>query len=322
LVERTGARWLAVAAEVVLAVLLGVGVFVSGTFFPVLGAGLTLLAPLPFVALRLRHGPSAQGLALALAAVSLAVPLSTAQALAFLLEFGVPAILLAEGLQRARRPEVLVTGVAVVLTVGGLGVLLLSSGQWAHPLDAIQQQVGGLLADMETLSVRVGGPKDAAVLPGKSVAALRAFLLMAFPGLFFTGSLLTAAGYVVLLQALVRRWPAQLGGLAPGAFRWQLPEVLVWVFIGAGALFLTGFPGWKALGLNGLIILVGLYFLQGMCIVAFFFQRFQLPRFLATLSVVLLVLQPFFTLLVAALGLFDVWFAFRRLNLPRASGRT
>jgi uncharacterized protein YybS (DUF2232 family) len=74
-------------------------------------------------------------------------------------------------------------------------------------------------------------------------------------------------------------------------------------------------------GLNGLIVLLGLYFLQGLSIAAFLFRRFQLPRFLATLSVILLVFQPFFTLLVAGLGLFDVWFAFRRLSLPRPPGQ-
>jgi uncharacterized protein YybS (DUF2232 family) len=64
---------------------------------------------------------------------------------------------------------------------------------------------------------------------------------------------------------------------------------------------------------------VGLYFLQGLSIAAFLFERFKLPRLLGMLSVVLLIFQPLFTLLVAALGLFDVWFAFRRLSLPKNS---
>ena len=81
---------------------------------------------------------------------------------------------------------------------------------------------------------------------------------------------------------------------------------------------LTGLPWPRFVGLNGLIMLLGLYFLQGLSIAAFLFRRFQLPRFLATLSVILLLFQPFFTLLVAGLGLFDVWFGFRRVSLPRS----
>jgi uncharacterized protein YybS (DUF2232 family) len=125
-----------------------------------------------------------------------------------------------------------------------------------------------------------------------------------------------------VLQSLVRRWPAQRGSIASPGFRWELPELLVWVFIGSGVLFLTGVPWLRVIGLNGLVVLLGLYFLQGLSIAAFLFRRFQLPRFLATLSVILLVFQPFFTLLVAGLGLFDVWFAFRRLSLPRPPPQT
>ena len=151
---------------------------------------------------------------------------------------------------------------------------------------------------------------------------LRLFLLMTFPGMFFAGSLLTAAGYVLCLRALMARWSAQLGGVSPKPLRWELPEPLVWAFIGAGILYLTGWSWLQAVGLNVLIVLLGLYFLQGLNIAAFLFQRFHLPKFLAALSVVLLLFQPFLTLVVAALGLFDVWFAFRSLSLPKTPGRT
>jgi hypothetical protein len=74
--------------------------------------------------------------------------------------------------------------------------------------------------------------------------------------------------------------------------------------------------------LNGLIILIGLYFLQGLSIAAFLFQRFRLPRLLGAVSVLLLLFQPFLTLVVAGVGLFDVWFGFRRLSVPKTPGQT
>jgi hypothetical protein len=75
-------------------------------------------------------------------------------------------------------------------------------------------------------------------------------------------------------------------------------------------------------GLNGLIILIGLYFLQGLSIAAYLFQQFQLPRILVALSVLLLLSLPILPLLVAGLGLFDVWFAFRRLSFPKTPRQT
>jgi len=96
----------------------------------------------------------------------------------------------------------------------------------------------------------------------------------------------------------------------------------VWAVIAAGALYLTGISRVQAVGLNLLIILVGLYFLQGLSIAAFLFQRFQLPRVLAALSVFLLLFHPVFPLLVAGVGLFDVWFGFRHLSFPKTPRQT
>lgn len=315
-------RWLAMIAEIILVTLVVVGLLASGSVFPILGVFLSLLSPIPFVLLRLRHGLLSLVLALSLTTFAVMGLSSPAQAVAFLLEFGLPGILLAETLQRGSRPEITVAAVAVLLTVGGLAVLVLASDVWTQPISAISQHVERLLADMEAFTARLGlSAEGAAPLYGAGTK-LRAFLVMAFPGMFFAGSLLTAAGYAVFLRALMRRWAAQLGGVSLEPLRWELPEPLVWVFIGAGILYLTGLSWLQAVGVNALIVLISLYFLQGLSIAAFLFQRFQLPRFLAALSVLLLLVQPFLTLVVAGVGLFDVWFAFRRLSLPKTPGRT
>ncbi|RPI10296.1 MAG: DUF2232 domain-containing protein [Zetaproteobacteria bacterium] len=316
-----GTRWLAAPAEAVLAGLLAVGLFASGSYFPMFGLLLSLLCLLPFVAVGLRHGRRTLLLALGVATLVLVVPVSVQQGVVFLLEFGVPALVLEAGLRRGARTEIVVIGVAAVLAVGGITVLTLVSGRWDDPTAAVAQHLDSLLIDMEALTARMG-LSDAAGAPDAGTRELRGVLLAAFPGLLFVGSLLTAAGYVFALQAAVRRWPDRLVSARAAAFRWELPEALVWAFIGSGAMFLTGMPGLRFVGLNGLIVLLGLYFLQGLSIAAFLFRRFQLPRFLATLSVIVLVFQPFFTLLVAGLGLFDVWFAFRRLSLPRSPRQT
>ena len=315
-------RWLAMAAEMILAALVVVGLLASGSAFPILGVFLSLLTPVPFVLLRLRHGFPVLILAIALATAAVLGLSSSGQALAFMLEFGLPAIVLAETLRRGSRPELTVAAVAVLLTRGGVLVLVLASDAWTHPLVALSQHVDRLLGEMEAFSTRLGLAVEGAGALYGAGTKLRLFLLMAFPGMFFAGSLLTAAGYVLCLRALMRRWSAQLGGLSPEPFRWELPEPLVWAFIGAGILYLTGWSWLQAVGLNVLIVLLGLYFLQGLNIAAFLFQRFHLPKFLAALSVVLLLFQPFLTLVVAALGLFDVWFAFRSLSLPKTPGRT
>jgi uncharacterized protein YybS (DUF2232 family) len=311
-----GRRWLATTAEVILASGLAVGLFASASVFPVLGIALSLLCPLPFVAVGLRHGRVVLGLCLLLATLMLSVPFSALQGLVFLLEFGAPAVVLETGLRRGTRSEAVVIAAAAALTVGGIAALALASGHWDRPATAVEQHLEGLFADMESLTARMG-LSDGSSGVEVPTRRLRSVLLAAFPGLVFVGSLLTAASYLWVLLGFLRRWSAHLGSVQAAPFRWELPEPLVWAFIAAGALFLSGMAWPKVVGLNGLIMLLGLYFLQGLSIAAFLFRRFQMPRFLATLSVILLVFQPLFTLLVAGVGLFDVWFAFRRLSLPR-----
>jgi uncharacterized protein YybS (DUF2232 family) len=314
-------RVVGAGVEIVLATLLTVGLFASGSVFPVLGIGLSLLSPLPLVALGLRHGRPALLGATLLAAGCLAIPLSWRYAVMFAVEFGTPAILLAEGLRRGARSERLVGGAACAPALGGLIVLMVAAGS-ADPRVAVARHVDGLLLDVETLTARMGLPTEGVPQAETSVERIRPLLLAGFPGFFFVGSLLSAAGYVLFLQAGLRRWSRQLGGAVAGPFRWELPELLVWAVIASGGCLLAGTEPWRSLGLNGLIILLALYFLQGLNIAAFLFRRFQLPRFLATLSVVLLVFQPFFTLLVAGLGLFDVWFGFRQLTIPKTPHQT
>ena len=310
-------RWSAVLAEVVLATLLTVGCFSAGIFFPFLGAMLTLLCPLPLAALAMRRGRPAFLAGLLLAPLLLGVLGSRWQAAGFALEFVGPAVILAEALRRGHRSEGIALAVAFWLSLGGLGVLLLGARQWDQPLLAVQQHLDVLLRDVEGMTTRLGlaeGPESAAA----SAAQARQWLLMAFPGLFFAGNLLAAAGYDATLRWLARRRPAAFGGIAPQPWRWQLPEHLVWGFIGAGALYLSGLPRLEAVGLNGLIALLALYFLQGVSIVLFWIHRFQLPRFLVAVSVVMLMLQPLAMVLVAGVGLFDVWCAFRRPTLPNS----
>jgi len=308
-------RWAAVLAEIVLVTLLAVGCFTAGILFPFLGALLTLLTPLPLAVVGLRHGRLGLWGGLVLVPIVLAMLGSWWQAAAFGLEFAVPAVLLAEGLRHDRRPEWLTLAVALCLSLGGVAVILLGARHWGNPLEVAGQHVELLLRDMEGVGLRLGLTEGTEAL-APSVARMRGWLLAVFPGLFFTGNLLAATGYDAALRWLVRRRAAAFGSPAPAGWHFELPESLVWLFIAAGACYLSGVRGLGVVGLNGLIILLGFYFLQGVSIALYLFRRFQLPRFLVTVAVMVVLLQPLTMLLVAGLGLFDVWCAFRRPGLP------
>ena len=100
---------------------------------------------------------------------------------------------------------------------------------------------------------------------------------------------------------------------------WKAPEYLVWVVIACGLMFLIPQISFKLLAANGLLILMMIYFFQGIAIVAFFFDKKQLPRFLRIVLYSLIAVQQLLLLVVVCLGFFDVWLNFRKLSTAKSS---
>jgi len=95
---------------------------------------------------------------------------------------------------------------------------------------------------------------------------------------------------------------------------WRAPERLVWVAILSGIMLLLPHKGVKLLGVNGLIIMMMVYFFQGIAIVSYYFEKKRFPKILRGILYGLIVLQQFVLLLVIAAGFFDLWTDFRRLK--------
>ncbi len=94
---------------------------------------------------------------------------------------------------------------------------------------------------------------------------------------------------------------------------WKAPEPLVWFVIGAGLMLLVPVDQVWVLGLNLLIVLGSVYFLHGLAIVTFYFDKWKVPFIARGLIYALMFLQQFAAIATAALGLFDIWFDFRKL---------
>ena len=120
----------------------------------------------------------------------------------------------------------------------------------------------------------------------------------------------------------IRNWPSRrLAFPDYGALdRWKAPEPLGWGVIASGGLLLAPIVGAKMLGLNGLIVFMMVYFFQGLAIVAYFFQKKQIPLFARVVLYGLIAIQQVVMLAVIGVGFFDTWFNFRKLQKPLAPG--
>ncbi len=100
---------------------------------------------------------------------------------------------------------------------------------------------------------------------------------------------------------------------------WKAPEFMVWLFIGCGVMLILPDNSFKILGLNGLIILLTIYFFQGIAIVSFYFEKKNVPRIFRIFLYSVLALQQLVLLSVIGLGFFDMWLNFRKLGVKKES---
>ena len=73
----------------------------------------------------------------------------------------------------------------------------------------------------------------------------------------------------------------------------------------------------KIIGLNILLVLMTIYFFQGIAIVSFYFEKKQFSRMLRFVLYSLIALQQIVLLVVIGLGIFDMWLNFRKLEIKK-----
>ncbi len=95
---------------------------------------------------------------------------------------------------------------------------------------------------------------------------------------------------------------------------WRAPDYCVWFVIGCGLIFFLPDNGLKIVALNMILILMTVYFLQGIAIVSFYFEKRKVLRSVRYFLYFILAVQQLATILVVFLGFIDIWVDFRKLK--------
>jgi uncharacterized protein YybS (DUF2232 family) len=94
---------------------------------------------------------------------------------------------------------------------------------------------------------------------------------------------------------------------------WKAPEQLVWLLIVSGFMFFIAEGLFRQVGLNLLIVLLLVYYVQGLAVITDLFERKQLPLFLRAMGYAMTIfLGP---LPFAGIGIFDLWIDFRKKRI-------
>jgi len=147
-------------------------------------------------------------------------------------------------------------------------------------------------------------------------AAMRETIPHMLPGLLATMAVSTVWMNMVLINGLSGR----MTGSAPWGryMTWSLPECLIWLPIGAIAVMLFG-AGWLRDAGTWLVMIASLlYFFQGLAVLIALLERWRMPPFMRTILYLVIFLQTYGLLLLAVLGVIDVWCNFRKTKETNA----
>lgn len=287
--------------------------FVVGTGVPPAGIALLPFVPQPALAFGFKHG-IVWGVAALLAGPVIFLILRAEELALLYAAYVLMGGLLFALLGRVRALESLVAAVAGALFAFTGGLMLYFFGSWSAMTADFRASMVQQAEAAKRLHEKIGLSQGGAELFRERLPELIDLLLRLLPALVFL-----SLAFVVLVNILFlcRRFPERRGEwLAVENLReWKGPEAMVWGLIVCGfALFIPGLDFARAFAVNLLLVIGAAYFAQGLAVIAFFFHKNNVPRFLRAVTYIVIVFQQIFTLMVAGLGLCDLWGDFRRLK--------
>jgi uncharacterized protein YybS (DUF2232 family) len=295
-----------------------VAVFAVTLLLPVIGFFCTFLMPLPVLFYRVKLGRKPAAVIAGIsAAIMAAVVGSPAADLIIFVELMLVGFLLAElyPLGFSVEQTILFTAVAAAgAALAALAVFSIAAGK--GPVALIGGYVGENLRVTLEMYRQMGVSPDTIDRIEGSLEQIQFVLVRVLPSIGASGALLISWACLLISRPMLRS-----RGLPSPEFgtlnRWRAPEQLVWVAIACGAMLLIPVQTLKIIGINGVIILMTVYFFQGIAIVSFFFEKKQLPVALRFILYSLIVIQQFLLLVVIGFGFFDMWLNFRKIERSR-----
>ena len=294
-------------------------IFAASILIPVFGFFCSLFIPLPILYYRIKLGRTTSVIIPTLGFIIMVVVMGSFTIdVVFFAELLLVGFILGELLE-SRFPinKTVLYACGVVLISGIVSLFIFSSVSGKDLFSILSQYVAHNMELSLALYQSLGVSEENLKLIRGSLGKIQYILVRIIPALTIASTLL-----VIWINILVSK------ALLKGKFRfhpdyeklnqWQAPDLLVWAVIGSGLLMLFPASATKLLGLNVLLISTTIYFFQGIAIVSFFFEKIQIPRFLKILIYIIIALWQLAWLAVIGIGLFDMWFNFRKLKKIKA----
>ncbi len=281
---------------------------------PLAGVISVLVLPLPVLFYRLKLGRN-NGFILAGIVLVLALALTGPPGMDFMFLGGLLAsgLLLGECIERQMDISRII-GFSVLGVVGICLIILVLFAVFQG-----ESPTGFITAHMAKYSLAFTRLYQNMGVSEEQTTMLVALIMMVFPGMLITSFLSIMLLNVLIIRGMLARRGIELKNLAHLAC-YRMPDFLVWCVIGlAGCLIVSRYVsgstgGLLYMGINGMLVLMLMYFFQGIAIMSFFLEKKNVPMFARVMCYGLVVLQLYFSVLVMGVGFFDHWANFRKLD--------
>lgn len=290
--------------------------FVTSLYVPVFGFFCTLLIPLPVLFYRAKLGRKAGAIipGITLILMSLLLGRMSMDVLLFA-ELLLLGFVLSELLEvNLSIEKTVLYACSVILCTGIAGLFFYGAvsdkGIAALISDYVETNLELTLAIYEGLGVS----EESLDLVSKSLDRIHYILVRIVPSLVASFTLCLTWASLLFAKRMFAKRTLFFPDFGP-LHLWKAPDRLVWGIIGCGAALLLPDGTLKTIGLNGLIVLMTVYLFQGIAIVAFYLEKFRLPRIMRIVIYSLIATQQLFLFVIIALGFFDMWLNIRRLSI-------
>lgn len=293
-------------------IVLTIGLFLSIAFVPLAGFFSSMLTPVPVALAVIRWGYPNGWLVPGCSAVlgSLALYLlDLSQCIPYLLGLIGMGALMGYGLRRQwSTDKVIGFSSLFMIALAGVFFILAFIQTKGQVVQLAEQFLGEAISS--TMKQLGSGSLGAQEMEGKLLEAVP-LIVRIMPGMLISCTLVTCWLNLVVSRRFCRTDAFER--VREKLVLWKSPEFIVWFVIASGLMVLLPVSGLRLPGINVLIVLGTVYFLQGLAIAAFYFEKWKLPLFVKGFVYALLFTLKFASMATVALGLFDVWFDFRKL---------
>lgn len=307
--------------DIINAVVITILIFAVAVFFPIIGFFCALFIPLPILFFQSKLGRHAGAL---IAILSFTVMFIIIGRISIDVVFFGGLILIGFVLAELVRfnfsiEKTVAYACGIVLLAGFIGLLVLGSLTSKGIYQLLSDYVANNLEISLAIYQNMGMSEENIQLLADSLDKIQYVLVRIIPSLVTVSTLFVVWSNLLMARPLLIKKAIFYPDYGPLNL-WKAPEYLVWGVIACGLILFLPSPGIKILGINGLLILMTIYFFQGIAIVSFFFERKGFPRVLRFFLYSLIALQQILLLVVVGLGFFDMWLNFRKLGKQNSLG--